>query len=354
MALVLADRVRETTSVVGTGAATLLGAALGYQSFATVGNGNTTYYVIADQGGANWEVGIGSWATGGTLTRTTVISSSNANALVSFSAGTKDVFVTYPASQSAYGNGSVLTVPSTAILPFANGGTGASSASAALTSLGAYAATNPTGYQTSAQVVTAITGYGYITSAGTSAACSGNSATATTANALNTANNYQITSLGIGIAANGTAGDIVVSRTASPTTGVIYFGNSGGRYLYYDGTSYQLPTASLVVGGNVTAYSDERVKTNWRDLQPNFIEQLSKVKHGIYDRTDQVSTQIGVGAQSLRPVMEHAVMEDADGNLSVAYGNAALVSAIQLAKELVALKDIIKELTAKVEALEAR
>ena len=98
MALVTADRVRETTTVVGTGAATLLGAVTGYQSFSVVGNGNTCYYCIADQSGSNWEVGLGTYSTTGpTLTRTTVLSSSNGGAAVNFSAGTKDVFITYPA-----------------------------------------------------------------------------------------------------------------------------------------------------------------------------------------------------------------------------------------------------------------
>lgn len=101
MALVVQDRVQETTSTTGTGSVTLLGAVTGYQTFASVGNGNTTYYCIADQGGANWEVGLGTYSTTGpTLARTTVLSSSNANALVNFTAGTKTVFVTYPAGKS--------------------------------------------------------------------------------------------------------------------------------------------------------------------------------------------------------------------------------------------------------------
>jgi hypothetical protein len=99
MALVLADRVKETTTVTGTGTATLLGAATGYQSFAAVGDGNTTYYTIAGQTGSEWEVGIGTYTSAGTtLSRTTVLSSSNSGSLVTFSAGTKDVFVTYPAN----------------------------------------------------------------------------------------------------------------------------------------------------------------------------------------------------------------------------------------------------------------
>jgi hypothetical protein len=99
MALVLADRVQETTTTTGTGTVTLAGAATGYQSFAAVGDGNSTYYTIA--GGAEWEVGIGTYtASGTTLSRTTVISSSNSGSLVTFSAGTKNVFVTYPAARS--------------------------------------------------------------------------------------------------------------------------------------------------------------------------------------------------------------------------------------------------------------
>jgi len=101
MALVLADRVQETTTTTGTGTVTLLGAVTGYQSFAVIGNGNTTFYTIADQGGANWEVGIGTYSTTGpTLARTTVLASSNSGSLVNFTAGTKTVFVTYPAEKS--------------------------------------------------------------------------------------------------------------------------------------------------------------------------------------------------------------------------------------------------------------
>ena len=101
MALVLADRVQETTTTTGTGSVTLLGAVTGYQSFAVVGNTNTTFYCIADQGGANWEVGLGTYSTTGpTLARTTVLASSNSGSLVNFTAGVKTVFVTYPSEKS--------------------------------------------------------------------------------------------------------------------------------------------------------------------------------------------------------------------------------------------------------------
>ena len=101
MALVVADRVKETTTTTGTGTITLAGAATGFRSFSVVGNGNTTYYTIAGQTGGEWEVGIGTYTSSGTtLSRDTVLASSNSGSLVVFSAGTKDVFVTYPAGYS--------------------------------------------------------------------------------------------------------------------------------------------------------------------------------------------------------------------------------------------------------------
>jgi hypothetical protein len=108
MAFLIKDRVLETCSSPGTGAATLLGAVTGYQSFSTAfssTNGTTTYYCIADQGGANWEVGLGTWNTGNTLTRTTVIASSNAGATVNFASGTQNIFCTYPAEYALYSGG---------------------------------------------------------------------------------------------------------------------------------------------------------------------------------------------------------------------------------------------------------
>ena len=102
MALILKDRVKETTAVTSTGTATLLGAVTGYQSFSVIGSGNTCYYAIASQTGSEWEVGIGTYTSPDQLARTTVLSSSNSGSLVNFSAGTKDVFVTQPAEKSVY------------------------------------------------------------------------------------------------------------------------------------------------------------------------------------------------------------------------------------------------------------
>lgn len=96
---VVKDRVMETTASTGTGTITLGGAVAGYQSFSVIGNANTTYYTIV--GGTEWEVGIGTYTSSGTtLSRDTVLESSNGGSLVNFSAGTKNVFVTYPAEES--------------------------------------------------------------------------------------------------------------------------------------------------------------------------------------------------------------------------------------------------------------
>jgi hypothetical protein len=136
MALVLADRVKETTTTAGTGTVTLDGAATGFQSFAAVGNGNTTYYTIAGQTGNEWEVGIGTYTSSGTLlARTTVLSNSAGTqpSALSFSAGTKDVFVTYPseyavASTNEGTAGQLLTSNGTGVAPTFQTSTAASKA----------------------------------------------------------------------------------------------------------------------------------------------------------------------------------------------------------------------------------
>ena len=104
MALVINDRVKETSTTTGTGAVALGGAATGFETFAAgIGNSNTTYYAIWNQGTTQWEVGLGTLdGTSANLTRTTPISSSNSDAAVNFTSGTKDVFCTLPASKSVY------------------------------------------------------------------------------------------------------------------------------------------------------------------------------------------------------------------------------------------------------------
>jgi len=99
MALIYADRVKETTTTTGTGTITLAGAEAGYQAFTdALSDADTCYYTITD--GYDWEVGLGTFtASGTTLARTTVISSSNSDAAVDWDAGDKDVFITVPADK---------------------------------------------------------------------------------------------------------------------------------------------------------------------------------------------------------------------------------------------------------------
>ena len=117
MALVIADRVRETTSSSGTGTIALSGAFSGFQPFSIIGNGNNTYYCIIDTAVGAWEVGIGTYtASGNTLSRDTVLSSSNSDALVPFATGIKDVICTQPAERAVYARaaGTGLAVGATA------------------------------------------------------------------------------------------------------------------------------------------------------------------------------------------------------------------------------------------------
>jgi hypothetical protein len=114
MALIVKDRVLENSTSTGTGSFTLTGAQTGYQSFSVIGNGNTTYYTIQGKNPdgtltGEWEVGEGTWSTGNTLARNTVFSNSlGTTAKIAFSAGNKDVFVTYPSDKALLGTTSAV------------------------------------------------------------------------------------------------------------------------------------------------------------------------------------------------------------------------------------------------------
>ena len=120
MALVVKDRVKSSTTTTGTGTITLGAAAAGFQAFSVIGDGNTTYYTIVDTVNGTWEVGIGTYTSSGTtLSRDTVLESSNSGSLVDFASGSKDVFVAYPAERAVIGgmgyieNSATISVSST-------------------------------------------------------------------------------------------------------------------------------------------------------------------------------------------------------------------------------------------------
>jgi hypothetical protein len=111
---------------------------------------------------------------------------------------------------------------------------------------------------------------------------------------------------------------------------------------------------SIVASSNITAFSDERLKTNWQPMPEDYVSRLAQIKVGIYDRTDQENiTQVGVSAQSLQKLLPHAIMtaKDEMQTLSVNYGGAALASAVELAKEVVDLRARVAHLESLISKL---
>lgn len=212
MAFVVADRVRETSTSTGTGVFTLAGAVIGYQSFSgAIGNGNTTYYAISNPGVNEWEVGIGTVGAG-TLTRTTVLASSTGST-VSFTAGSKDVFVTYPAEGAVFAD-NVQTLTNKTI----------SGASNTLSNIGNSSLTNSKVTIGSTDVslgatATTLAGLTSVTSTDFVGDLTGNADTATTATNLagGAASQipYQSATGTTTFIANGTSGQVLKSNGAS-------------------------------------------------------------------------------------------------------------------------------------------
>jgi hypothetical protein len=152
--------------------------------------------------------------------------------------------------------------------------------------------------------------------------------------------------------ADGTsAGNLYGMAWSYPSAGGVA-GNldSHGMLVLINGGFGSCMSYSIVASGNVTAYSDERLKTNWSPMPESFVEKLAAVKVGTYDRLDgEKIRQVGVSAQSLQAVLPEAITTASDemGTLSVSYGNAAMASAVELAKELVQLKRELAELKSK-------
>jgi hypothetical protein len=245
----------------------------------------------------------------------------------------------------------------TGTLPVANGGTGNTTAQAEMN-----------------RVAGAVTSGQYLRGNGTNVVMSaiqaadvptlnqnttGNAATATTANALNTANNYTVNAMTVAQAspyyfANRTSissGQVGIQlQTAGVSRWWMYLEANNDNVLRFynsinaiDAVTFS-NAGNLTAAGNVTANSDERLKTNWRDVAPDFVEKLAQVKSGVYDRVDQELTQAGVSAQSLQELLPETVLKDESGMLSVAYGNAALVACVELAKEVLKLRAEIEAL----------
>lgn len=131
-------------------------------------------------------------------------------------------------------------------------------------------------------------------------------------------------------------------------------GNSWSGWVEYLNTGGRTFSGNLTMSGNISGNSDERLKTNWREMPENFVARLAKVRVGIYDRLDEDGvTQVGVSAQSFQELLPQAIMTAKDelGTLAVSYGNAALASAVELAKDNVDLRARVAKLEALVSKL---
>ena len=144
--------------------------------------------------------------------------------------------------------------------------------------------------------------------------------------------------------------------TSSGGSGYARFVSSGGsKYLGVIGNNFAVvnnantsvllqidDSGNLTATGNITSSSDERLKYDWAGMPQDFIERLSSLKSGTYTRIDTEARQAGVGAQSLQSLLPEAVIESEKGFLSVAYGQAALVACVELAKEVMRLRALLE------------
>ena len=406
MAHVLNDRVKETTTSTGTGTVNLAGAETGFESFvAGIGNSNTTYYCIAHQSADELEVGIGTVtdATPDTLARTTIISSSNSDSAVDFSAGTKDVFCTLPASKTVFfdesSGSSDVSIGSRGTNPMGLSFTG--------TTLALTEQTNVASFQMDgAQASRIDMGSGPGTRQFVIYTDTANYSSLERKDAkpilfaTDNTERMRIDSsgkVGIGTSDPDTDGysyaeDLVIKAGASTSDGaglsinsvgrqygVIAFGDSGATNsgeIFYDHTGNALyfktsavsrwsldSSGNMIATGNITAYgsvSDERLKENIEVIE-NPIEKIKDLK-GVtftYKKDGQKST--GLIAQDLEKVLPEAVYtsktiaderegEVSEEHLAIRYGNTVglLVEAIKEQQEQIeTLKAQVKELGVK-------
>ena len=306
MALVLNDRVKETTTTTGTGTVNLGGAATGFETFvAGIGDGNTTYYCIT--AGAEFEVGLGTVtdASPDTLSRTTILSSSNSDSAVDFSAGTKDVFCTLPASKAVFKDASSnVTLPGTVTgTQFIGDVVNGQNAETSIASDDLIAV-----YDTSAGAIRKATIANAIPA--------GPTGPTGPTGGFSTNSDAQVNSLGVGTAGSGTAGEIRATN-------------------------------------NITAfYSDERLK----DFEGTIINALEKIRqlNGYYFKENETARklgfknnrlQVGVSAQEVQKVLPEVVTEAPIDKqyLTVWYD-----------KLIPLLVEAIKELEEKVKKLEGK
>ena len=383
MAFVLNDRVKETTTTTGTGTVNLAGAETGFESFvAGIGNSNTTYYAIVHQSLDEFEVGLGTItdASPDTLARTTVISSSNSDSAVNFSAGTKDVFCTLPASKAVVEDGSdnvalgaaptvsnasgdlTLDVAGQIILDadsgywyFNDGGTTIGYVENSSSNLVIRSHVNDkdiifTGTDNNSGI-TALTldmseaGAATFNSTVTHKGSTASSASNFISSWFNTGQSYY----GYLYADSGGTG--IFSNSSAAIQEGIYFQNTTDKTLFYNQASARGEidgSGNLIMVGNITAYgttSDIKLKENIEVID-NAVDKVKQLKGVTYTLKSDGNRLTGLIAQDLEKVLPEAVYEttdvdDDDKHLAIRYGNTVGL-----------LVEAIKELEARVKELE--
>ena len=316
MATVIDDRVQETTTTTGTSTYTLAGAKTGFQSFANIGDGNDTYYCCTD--GTDYEVGVGTYtASGTTLSRTTILDSTNGGSAVNWSAGSRDIFCTMPADKVVFEDSSnnVAVAGTVDGRDLANDGTKLDGIEA-----------NATADQTGAEIKTA-----YEAEADTNAFT----------DALLTKLNGIETAADVTDATNVAAAGALIAGSSSS----VQLGSLG------IGTGASGTTGEIRATNNITAYySDKRLK----DFHGQIEDALSKVKNlnGYYFTENETAKslgyangnmQVGVSAQEVQAVLPEVVTE---APISGEYLTVYYDKLVPL------LIEAIKDLSDKIEKLE--
>jgi hypothetical protein len=296
MALVLADRVRETTTTTGTGTVTLGGAYTGFQTFlAAIGDANSTYYTIANVVTGEWEVGIGTYTSSGNVfSRTTVLSSSNSGSLVNFTAGSKDVFVTQPAERNVYVSGTSVVAANSATIPNALlANSGLTLGSTALT-LGA-TTTSVAGLTLTGAAVNGTLG------ATTPSTVAATSVTASLDSTFNSTGAVQISAGTTGQRPTGAVGKIRWNSTLS-------------QYEGYDGANWTLLGGAVISNDTTTA----------SDLYPTFASVTTGNASTLYTSNAQLLYKPSTGELKVKaPVASNGIVVNADSvtsNYTIAAG----------------------------------
>lgn len=284
--------------------------------------------------GTQFAVSLVPVANGGTGQTT---ANAGLNALLPSQASNADKFLKTDGTNTAWAN---VPSPNNGTLSLAVSGTGLSGSASFTADQSGNSTFTVTSNATSANTVGAIVARdasGNFSAGTITASLSGNATTATSASSATNATNTTNVNL---------TDDTTTNSTHYFVFGDVTSGNDALKVSSSKAT-FNPSTGSAVFAGDVTSSSDETLKTNWRPVAEDFVTKLAEVKSGIYDRTDIEATQAGVSAQSLEQVLSEVVITAPDGLKSVNYGNAALVAAIELAKQVVELRKEIAELKGK-------